>query len=251
MNPGLPIVELVCAVLFFASLLLFLITGARRRKLDLALREAAVARGVPRNAPQLLLFGEWLPHSQVVLAQPERRWTYDQDYMVAFIEALRGRRLSEHRHEASGLGFYSDGILNIDIAFAVFFACFIVCAAFLFAQWCAALPWLARFWIWSGCMGVLYGVADVAEDVKLRQIFRHAERLTAMRAAEALPDPDTMLADAAQVDASNTLTRVKLITIVLSLTGFVAFGLFFIADKIASGFGAPSSGRPVAAAGGH
>lgn len=251
MNPGLPIVELMCAVLLFASLLLFLITAARRRKLDLALREAAVARHVPQSAPQLPLFGEWLPHSQVVLAQPERRWTYDQDYMVAFIEALHGRRIAEHRHEASGLGFYSDDILRLDIAFAIFFACFIVCAAFLLAQWCALWPWLMRFWIWSGCMGALYGVADVAEDVKLREIFRHAQHLVTMRAAKVLPDPDTMLADAAQVDASNTLTRVKLITIFLSATGVVAFALFLIADKIVSVFGAPRSGRPIAAAGRH
>lgn len=230
------ILEVLCGLLFCASLLLFLITAAWRRRIDATLKAAAVAKGIAPDTPQLPLFGEWQPDSRVILAQPERRWTYDQDYMIAFIEALDGPIAG--RHEASRLGFYSNKVLRLDIAFAALFALFIVCAAVLLARWCEAWPWVARIWIWSGCMGVLYGVADVAEDVKLRGILHHAKRMAAMQVA------DTMSADAAQIDASNTLTRVKLMTNLLSGTGAAAFGLFLIADKIVSKLSAPSSGHP-------
>lgn len=97
-------------------------------------------------------------------------------------------------------------------------------------------------------MGVLYGVADVAEDLKLRGIFRHAKKMAAARENGTALQRDTLLADAAQVDASNTLTRVKMLTIFLSGTGLLAFFIMMAADKLVSLFDAPRSGTPTSGA---
>jgi hypothetical protein len=233
----------LCGLLFALSLLLFVITGARRRKLDAALRRAAVSRHVAADAPQLGMFGEWVLNSQTVLVEPERRWSYDQDYMVAFIEQARSQHITGSPHGATALNYYANSILRLDFAFAVCFALFIVSAALLIAD-CGSL-WLARICIWSGCMGVLYGVADVGEDIKLRGIFDHAGRIAAVKLTGTALQRDTALADAAQVDAANTLTRVKIVMIWLSGTGIVAFCLLLVADKLVSllpGSGSPSSG---------
>jgi hypothetical protein len=56
-----------------------------------------------------------------------------------------------------------------------------------------------------GCMGILYGVADVAEDVKLTSTLRYRT------------------IDPAEAAAANVLTRIKLVTIVLSIVGALVF----------------------------
>lgn len=221
------------------SLGLYLVAAARRRTLDAALKRA---EGLDDTAPSLGFFEAWKPSSRAALAAPELRWNYDQDYMIAFIEAARSQHFFDRpaRNSTSALKYYSNLILRLDMWFAIAFAAFIVCASLLGAYWFAAWPWLARAWILVACLGALYGVADVAEDALLRRIFNHAEKIAALNG----PSEDMALADAAQVDAANALTRVKFLTIFVSVIGFIAFGLFFCLDKLIYALGGPTSSDP-------
>src|SRR5438874_13407072 len=84
---------ILCGVLFVAAAILFLIAGASRRKLDAALKGAAAPDSAnPDRMRQPGLFDRWTPN--MALAVPERRWSYDQDYMIAFIQAIRPQRIS-------------------------------------------------------------------------------------------------------------------------------------------------------------
>jgi uncharacterized BrkB/YihY/UPF0761 family membrane protein len=67
-------------------------------------------------------------------------------------------------------------------------------------------PYLSRFAILAACMGILYGIADVAEDIKLASI---------------LKAPDSI--DAGETAAANFLTRAKFVTITLSGVGIAVF----------------------------
>ena len=201
-----------CAALLVLSVLLFLVTSAKRDRLDAALRRAAPAR---------------------TLDPPERLPTYDQDYMIAFIAAARDAVVNGR----NGLAFYAGPILSWDIGFALAFAAFVVAADMTMAEWLAACPWAARACLILACMGLLYGAADVAEDVMLRKIFRNAESIEARRQAGAIPHAATAeqvaektvalreaeLADAAQTDAANALTRLKMVTLFLSVIGIAVF----------------------------
>jgi hypothetical protein len=244
-----PIWILLCATLFVITAALFLIAGAKRRGLNVLLKSAAASPNSLVSArPQLGFFTPWRPGSPAALAPPERRWTYDQDYMIAFVNALeRGRG----DLGMPGLRYYARPILRMDTWFAVFFAAFIVCTGLLATDHLGEWPWIARAAVLGACLGAVYGVADVAEDVKLRSILMHAERVTGARKLQDAPssrtehddssEPET--ADAAQVDAANALTRIKLVMLSASVIGGLAFGILFVADLlVAAASGSPSSG---------
>jgi hypothetical protein len=239
-NLSILILEVLSGLLLAGSLILYLWTASRRHKLDAALiRAAAPSNHFHAGPRQIGLVEAWSPDTRLALAVPERRWLYDQDYMIKFIEAGQTQRIPEaapvrsdgEQSDVSALDYYKRSILGLDIWFAIAFALFIICAALLAAEWFAGWPWLARAWVIIACMGILYGVADVAEDIKLRRILDHAERLARLKKEQrqALTS-DT--ADAAQVDAANALTRVKLITVSLSLIGVVAFGIFRAVESL-------------------
>ena len=67
-------------------------------------------------------------------------------------------------------------------------------------------------------MGVLYGFADVAEDVKLMAILGDGR---------AIVDP-------AEAAAANALTRVKFTAIALSVVGALMFAVLTAADRLLS-----------------
>src|SRR5713101_7016008 len=104
---------LISAALFVIATTLFLIAGAKRRRLDALLKSAAFSPASQTSAPQQMgFFAPWQPSSTAALAPPERRWTYDQDYMIAFVAAL------EHGSGdlgMPGLRYYAGPILRIDI----------------------------------------------------------------------------------------------------------------------------------------
>jgi hypothetical protein len=60
-------------------------------------------------------------------------------------------------------------------------------------------------------MSIAYGIADVAEDLKLASILGHPDKI-----------------DPAEAAAANMLTRIKLTTISLSLTGLVLFVIYLV-----------------------
>jgi hypothetical protein len=246
--------EVLSALLLVVSGVLFLINGAKRRKLDWVLKQAAAPGN--QNIAQLGLFGTWSPQSPVALAVPERRWIYDQSYMIAFIQAIRSQDIADTADASKdsaapgslALAYYAWPILVLDIGFAVSFAAFIACAAFLAAEWFAGWPWAARACAISGCLGVVYGAADVAEDIKLRSILAHARRVVDSKMTGESLVSGTALADAAEVDAANALTRVKLVAILASGIGVIAFLILVALDRIVVGIsGGQAAGTRVPA----
>lgn len=235
MSATVPLLAVACGVFFVVSLALFLVTAVQRNRLDDAMARAATVRS----------------QASAALDPPERRWTYDQNYLIAFIEDARSQEIADGR---SALDIYAGPILAWDIWFAVAFAIFIASAGLLAADWLVAWPWTARACLILACMGVLYGVADVAEDLTLRKIFRHAEELDAKRrehrprqaateeaAAKEAALMDAVTADAAQTDAANALTRLKMVTITASLIGMLVFELIFLSfDQIMKNAAAPA-----------
>jgi hypothetical protein len=213
-----PFLGIACGVFFLLSLGLFLANAVKRHRLDAALARAATGPG-SAGAP----------------AVPERQPTYDQATLIAFIEKARSQRIGGQH----ALDYYAHTILPWDMWFAVAFALFIASADLLVAEWLASWPWAARAFLIFACMGLLYGVADLAEDFMLRKIFRHAEELEALKKSPrtAAPGPtdaakeaaraDSLPADAAQSDAANALTRLKMVTITVSVVGGVVFLVIF------------------------
>ena len=204
----------------------------------------------------------WTPNAVgIALNQPERRWTYDQAYMVAFVNALLSQRVpiagAENRVGA-GLGhpaleYYEGPILTLDMWFAVSFAVFIVCCASFIAE-IASFVWVQRLFTIGACLGAVYGATDVAEDVKLRSILRHARTATNLLTTDASEPPvpaapgQADLVDAAEVDAANVLTRIKLVTTMASIVGLIAFGFLWIASDIVVGISGRSARRTRASA---
>jgi hypothetical protein len=216
---------IACGAFFALSLALFLATAAKRHRLD-----AALARATSERTPA------------GPIRVPERRLTYDQSALIAFIADARSQRIGGRR----ALDYYERTVLPWDMWFAAAFALFIASADLLAAGWLAPWPWAARACLIFACMGVLYGASDLAEDFMLRKIFRHAEELDAMResprtaaatgseaAAKEVARRDSLPADAAQSDAANALTRLKFVTITASVIGGLVFvGLFLPLDRI-------------------
>jgi uncharacterized membrane protein YbhN (UPF0104 family) len=208
-----PFLATTCGVFFALSLALYLATAAKRHRLDAALS----ARAHRLNKP--------------LLAEPERMATYDQEYLIKFIENARAEEIAPGR---TVLDYYARTILAWDMWFAVAFAAFIVTADLLAAHALGSRPWAARAFLIFACMGALYGVADLAEDFMLRKIFRQAEEIKVQqkgRLATAVETDDAAApADAAQTDAANALTRLKMVTITASVIGVAVF--FFIFGPI-------------------
>jgi hypothetical protein len=220
MSATTPSLAIACGVFFVVSLALFLITSAKRRRLDKALSDRARRLG------------------KTPLDTPERRPTYDQDYLIAYIEDARSAEVAAGR---TALDYYARTILAWDMWFAVAFAIFIVAANLLAADALARWPWAARIFLIFACMGALYGIADLAEDFMLRKIFRHAKEIEAKQkahrvtrakteeaAARQAALTDAALADAAQTDAANALTRLKIVTLTASVAGGLVFLLIFV-----------------------
>lgn len=146
------------------------------------------------------------------------------------------------------LRYYAGPILRLDFGFAIFLAVFVACTGMLAADYLGTSPWVARAATLSAGLGVVCGAADVAEDLKLRSILEHAERVLGARqlsvsAPRSTSDDHAAVleaADAAQVDAANALTRIKLVMLEASIIGGLAL---FVADHLVGAVsGGPGSG---------
>jgi hypothetical protein len=161
---------------------------------------------------------QWHPAHTEAPQIPERCWSYDIAYLTNFVlHADRVNVAGQH-----SLDFYIGRILRkSDLAYAValtasavwiwlsivwsdtpwrwlpFFSLFETLWPYL--QWCA-FP--------AGAMSILYGVADICEDLKLAAILTHSDKL-----------------DRADVAAANMLTRIKIVALILSIVGLALFGL--------------------------
>ena len=137
------------------------------------------------------------------LGIPERSWSYDAHDLQAFARAAWPVRIGRR----SALDFYVHDILRrSDIAFAIAlaavtaFVCYQIAVAPLR---CVLFNWAA---VPCGAMAILYGIADVAEDLKLSSILKHPQSI-----------------DRADAAAANMLTRIKFVTLTLSIVGGLIF----------------------------
>ncbi len=167
-----------------------------------------------------------LPHTDVPPI-PERCWTYDVHALERFVTHARSIQVGN----SASLAFYVRSILKkSDIVFAlalstatvwILTAVIVSTSIWEWVQW-AAFP--------AGAMAVAYGVADVAEDLKLAAILgKSSDHLKVF--------------DRADVSAVNMLTRIKFVTLTLSVVGAAIFVILLLiqsAIKMGSGTGATS-----------
>jgi hypothetical protein len=147
---------------------------------------------------------------------PEKCWSYDAHDLEVFADAAQHARIGRR----SALDFYLYNILKrSDICFAVAlaavtaFACYEIAVAPLR---CEALNWAA---LPLGAMAILYGIADVAENLKLASILKHPQNI-----------------DRADAAAANMLTRIKITALILSVIGVAIYlviaGAEMVAEKL-------------------
>jgi hypothetical protein len=145
---------------------------------------------------------------------PERRWRspYDAFDLRDFVSAIAGVRVRGYPARE----FYVDHILRrSDLCFAIALSAL---TAVFWAE-VAVSPLLPIWLTWAalpfGAMAIVYGVADVAEDVKLAKILSH---------------PRIDRADAA---AASALTRIKFVSLPLSIVGGAIFVIISAIEEIA------------------
>jgi hypothetical protein len=196
-------------------------SAKRRAEID-----AAMGKGDSRKPLRLLDLSHGDVRSALRerrLVAPERLWSYDETYLERFAQLTLHARV---REEPSALHLYVRTVLHrFDLVFAIGLGTFVYLANLAIADALVATHplWARAAWI-AACMGLLYGVADVAEDLKLASILARA----------VIPDSELAgVIDPAEAAAANVLTRVKLVTIVLSALGALVFAALSIAAAIA------------------
>ncbi len=143
---------------------------------------------------------------------PEVLWTYDEAYLERFAQAALHARTSH----GSALHYYVQVILRrLDIPFAIGLGAFAILVDLALADTLSAdYPVWGRAAFIGACMGLVYAAADIAEDLKLAAILGRAVR----------PGNDAVGAiDAGEAAAANMLTRVKIVTLILSGAGVIVF----------------------------
>jgi hypothetical protein len=119
--------------------------------------------------------------------------------------------------DESGLSFYANKILRgCDLAYAAALATVTAYVWFRIALGYAPTEpysWLSSAVVWfapyCAAMAIAYGVADIAEDLKLASIL--------------WPSGGSEKIDRAEAAAANMLTVIKMLTLLLSIIGFILF----------------------------
>lgn len=146
---------------------------------------------------------------------PERSWSYDAHDLAEFSDASGSVKVGQ----TPALEFYVRSILRgSDIFFAVALAAvtaFVCYRVAIFPMSWRSINWIALL---AAAMGILYGVADIAEDLKLASILRAPHK------SDGLPTVDR-----AEAAAANMLTRIKMLTLSLSIVGV---GIFLILSAL-------------------
>ena len=151
------------------------------------------------------------------LRVPESMMFYGAKELKAFAGAAR--RVTINRE--SGLSFYANRILRgSDLAYALALATITAYVWFRLALgYAPSAPqsWLSSAVVWFapyfGAMAIAYGAADIAEDLKLASILWPRGQ-----------DPEEELEiDRAEAAAANMLTVIKMLSLFLSVIGFVLF----------------------------
>jgi hypothetical protein len=182
-----------------ATVVTFFVATAARDAIDAALSAA------DRNAAD--------GNERKVTVAPEVLWTYGNAHLDYFVQ----RTAAVTAWGRPALELYWKFVLRADIAFAVSLAASIVLFWLALATVSWAPPWLRGLAIFAAFMGALYGAADVAEDLKLVAILRDPRK------------------NRAQAATANFLTRLKFVTILLSVVGVLFFIVLSMVNKAAPG----------------
>ena len=155
---------------------------------------------------------------------PEELWTYDSYYLKRFANSASAAPMPDGR---TALELYFKQILFWDIVFAIALALFVALFDFGVATALLPHPYASSILLLLAGMGVLYGAADVAEDLKLASILSGWHR-THRSEAQGSPSEEPRKPTLGQIDsgeaaAANVLTRIKLVAITLSVIGLVIF----------------------------
>jgi len=145
---------------------------------------------------------------------PEKLWTYDAAYLRDFAAKTEAATV----WGSPALTLYWKFVLPVDIVFALSLAALTVLFWLSVAALSVAAGWLCAA-IVAGAMGLLYGFADVAEDLQLIAILR---------------DPGPAIGPG-RAAAANWLTRLKLVTNLLSIAGFAVFAVLWAINRITPG----------------
>lgn len=160
-------------------------------------------------------------HSLVI---PEALWTYDEVYLQMFAQKAHAHLSDEYIDQT---------LLRWDLVMAVGLAAFACAFNLGVASFFSGTLWISRPASFAAAMAILYGAADVAEDLKLVSILR---RFT--------PNSEGSI-DRAEAAAANMLTRVKLLTIVLSVTAGVTYAILWgVAGRKRPGVSSNDSAPP-------
>jgi hypothetical protein len=177
--------------------------------------DAAIDGGGDVQRKSLRLFD--LSHGDVAktlgkrrLVEPELLWTYDEAYLERFAQAAMHAQIKGR----PALRYYVQVILRrFDVPLAVGLGAFAILVDLaLFAVLSADYPVWSRAAFIGACMGLVYMAADIAEDLKLATILGHVVKPRDDKAAQI---------DPGEAAAANMLTRVKIVTLVLSGVGVV------------------------------
>lgn len=174
---------------------------------------------------------------------PEAMPSYDADDLMKFVRTAQ--RVTVRGEPA--LGYYADKILRkSDVGYAIGLTLITTYLWFRIAvwpthppdiswlswlsfSWPSYLSWLgpAAYWLapFFGAMAIAYGVADIAEDYKLADI------LWPKQHNKTDSDRYPLRVDRADAAAANMLTRIKMMSLFLSLIGGV---LFYLISKLQS-----------------
>jgi hypothetical protein len=192
-----------CAVAFVLMAIVFFVNARRR-----ATVESALGEGMQRGPLRMFDLNHGSTEDALKskhLIVPERLWTYDEQYLERF---ARVAAESAIRGEGSALRLYLGAILRRwDFLFAVLLATVVGLIDFGIAKTVADIhPSWTRVAILAGCMAILYGAADIAEDFKLVTILRMPDEI-----------------DAGEAAAANFLTRAKLVALTASGFGIAIY----------------------------
>jgi hypothetical protein len=180
---------------------------------------------------------------------PESMVFYGAKELKAFAETARKVRI-EAGEDESGLSFYSNSILRgCDLAYAVALATLTAYVWFRLAlHYAPTAPnsWLSSAVVWfapyCAAMAIAYGLADIAEDLKLASILWPLRERPLTERLRDQPLRDWLLdwllgerervateeIDRAEAAAANMLTIIKMITLLLSVIGFILFLLLLL-----------------------
>ncbi len=209
---------LVTAAAALATVIIFAINTRSRDAVDAALREAANGHAAI-GIFELCGPGASNAIHDKALVAPERLWCYDEAYLDTFVEVAAKSTTSFG--DRALLRYVRPALVWNDVAFAIALSLFSVLALLGIAPFLSRQPWSSYLMLIFASMGVCYGVADVAEDWKLLTILDNGAPVDPTGAASA-----------------NALTRVKLVTISISIIGGATFLLLSLVAKLSRRFSA-------------